>query len=72
MATTWRLATSPRPGLRPAHRVTSNAQHALESGVDPEYPTNVGLEQDLFTWFTLVGLRSTCHQNTTIASQECA
>jgi len=44
----------------------------LESGRDPGYPAHVGRAQDLFTWFTLIGLCSACGRNVTIASQECA
>jgi hypothetical protein len=45
---------------------------ALDSGIDPGYPANVGRERDLFTWFTLIGLCSACRQHTTVVSQECA
>jgi hypothetical protein len=59
-------------GLVARFEYPDNLLEALAAGVDPGHPTHVGREQDLFTWFTLVGRCSACHQLTTIASQECA
>jgi hypothetical protein len=44
----------------------------LELGRDPRYPSHIGREHDLFTWFTLVGQCSACDTLVTIASTECA
>lgn len=45
---------------------------ALESGRAAGYPSHVGREQELFTWFTLAGRCTSCRKVTTVASCECA
>lgn len=45
---------------------------AIEAGEAPGYPEHVGREQDLFTWFTLIGTCGQCGVAYTIASHCCA
>lgn len=45
---------------------------ALAAGVPTGYVTHPGREQDLFTWFTLIGRCAGCDALTTIASECCA
>ena len=45
---------------------------ALEAGESTGYAKHHGREQDLFTWFTLIGRCAGCAALTTIASECCA
>lgn len=45
---------------------------ALERGLDSGYANHPGREQDLFTWFTLIGFCSGCAAVSTVSSVECA
>ena len=45
---------------------------AVEGGFHTGYPHHLGREQDLFTWFTLIGVCPGCGTVSTVSSAECA